>query len=445
MNQVKWSWALGSMLVLLSGCSGAPENGTEADVAASTAQALAGDRAVTAEIVGNGQLVSGTTAPSDQYYTGTFTLPPTQTLTSFFARSEYSPNTQFVPSPTEYTGLVIRVREFLPGPGGTPVYMDPGPSVYKISEQSVTFVGGNTYQWRFRGYNAYACTANCQAPRFLFDIWAVANQITQAGVGTKIEAEESDSNRGTTVTNGAVAFTPGSYRCYTGVDLTGATALSLRYSATLDYGLITASMDGPTGSAIGTYTVHKTAGANDFQTATLGLSPITGVHELCLLGSSEEQPGAGILSLDSFQITGTAQTSCQSVPLTRVSATASSVEQAAFPASNAIDASLSTRWSSAFADGQWITVDLGQVRHVSGVNLSWERATSTDFIVQTSNDNSTWNTPGFEGAGITAHVQRIPLDATGRYVRVLSYHRATQYGISLYDFTVLGDNDANCH
>ncbi len=445
MNQVKWSWALGSILILLGGCSSTGENASEGDVAASTAQALAGDRVVTAEIVGNGQLVSGTTAPSDQYYTGTFTLPPTQTLTSFFGRSEYSPNTQFTPSPTEYTGLVIRVREFLPGPGGTPVYADPGPSVYKVTEQSVTSIGPNTYQWRFRGYNGYSCTSNCQPPRILFDVWAVANQITQAGVGSKIEAEESDSNQGTTVANGVVSFTPGSSRCYTGVDLTGATALSLRYSATLDFGLITATMDGPTGSTIGTYTVHKTAGASDFETATLGLSPITGVHELCLLGSSEEQPGAGILNLDSFQITGTAQTSCQSVPLTRVSATASSVEQAAFPASNAIDASLTTRWSSAFSDGQWITVDLGQVRHVSGVNLSWERATSTDFIVQTSNDNSTWNTPGFEGAGITTHVQRIPLDTTGRYVRVLSYHRATQYGISLYDLTVLGDDNAACH
>jgi len=445
MNQMKWSWAFGSALLLLGGCSGTPENASEGDVVASAEQPLVGDRVVTAEIVGNGQLVSGTTAPSDQYYTGTFTLPPTQTLTSFFGRSEYSPDVQFTPSPTEYTGLVIRVREFLPGPGGTPVFTDPGSSVYKISEESVTVTAPNTYQWRFRGYNAYACTSSCQPPRILFDVWAVANQITQAGVGSKIEAEESDSNRGTTVSAGAVAFTPGSYRCYTGVDLTGATALALRYSATLDFGLITATMDGPTGSTIGTYTVHKTAGASDFETATLGLSPMTGVHELCLLGSSEEQAGEGILNLDSFQITGNAQTSCQSSPLTRVSATASSVEQAAFPASNAIDASLSTRWSSAFSDPQWITVDLGQVRHVSGVSLSWERATSTDFIVQTSNDNVSWNTPGFEGAGITSHVQRIPLDTTGRYVRVLSYRRATQYGISLYDFSVLGDTNAACH
>ena len=40
-------------------------------------------------------------------------------------------------------------------------------------------------------------------------------------------------------------------------------------------------------------------------------------------------------------------------------ATASSTENATFPASAAVDGNAGTRWSSAFADPQWLQVDLG--------------------------------------------------------------------------------------
>lgn len=37
-----------------------------------------------------------------------------------------------------------------------------------------------------------------------------------------------------------------------------------------------------------------------------------------------------------------------------------------YPASNAVDGDLTTRWSSAFDDPQWITIDLGSVRDLAG-------------------------------------------------------------------------------
>ena len=40
-------------------------------------------------------------------------------------------------------------------------------------------------------------------------------------------------------------------------------------------------------------------------------------------------------------------------------ATASSTENASFPASAAVDGNTGTRWSSAFSDPQWLEVDLG--------------------------------------------------------------------------------------
>ena len=65
-------------------------------------------------------------------------------------------------------------------------------------------------------------------------------------------------------------------------------------------------------------------------------------------------------------------------------ATASSVESAAFPASAAVDASATTRWASAFADPQWIQVDLGQSYSISRVRLIWEAAYGSAYQIQTS-------------------------------------------------------------
>ena len=63
-------------------------------------------------------------------------------------------------------------------------------------------------------------------------------------------------------------------------------------------------------------------------------------------------------------------------------ATASSTENATFPASNAVDGNAATRWSSAFADPQWLQVDLGATATVCGVTLTWEAAFARSFQIQ---------------------------------------------------------------
>src|SRR5438309_63436 len=70
-------------------------------------------------------------------------------------------------------------------------------------------------------------------------------------------------------------------------------------------------------------------------------------------------------------------------------ATASSVENASFPASNVVDGNTVTRWSSAFSDPQWIQVDLGSTATIDQVVLNWEAAYATAFQLQTSPDGST--------------------------------------------------------
>jgi cellulose 1,4-beta-cellobiosidase len=63
-----------------------------------------------------------------------------------------------------------------------------------------------------------------------------------------------------------------------------------------------------------------------------------------------------------------------------------SFENASLGPANAVDGNGSTRWSSAFQDGQWIQVDLGATKQINRVVLNWEAAYARQFRVQASND-----------------------------------------------------------
>jgi hypothetical protein len=118
-------------------------------------------------------------------------------------------------------------------------------------------------------------------------------------------------------------------------------------------------------------------------------------------------------------------------------ATASSTENASFPASAAVDGNTGTRWSSAFSDPQWLQVDLGATASISQVVLQWEAAYATGFQIQTSNDAATWTSIYSTTTG-TGGVQTLNLTGSGRYVRMYGTTRATAYGYSLWEFQVYG-------
>src|SRR5487761_1862932 len=115
--------------------------------------------------------------------------------------------------------------------------------------------------------------------------------------------------------------------------------------------------------------------------------------------------------------------------------TASSVQGPFCPASNATDGSLTTRWSSAFADPQWLQVDLGTAQPVCQVVIHWENAYAKAFQIQTSNDAATWTTIYSTTAG-TGGTQTLNITGSGRYIRMYGTTRATQYGYSIYEFQV---------
>jgi hypothetical protein len=118
-------------------------------------------------------------------------------------------------------------------------------------------------------------------------------------------------------------------------------------------------------------------------------------------------------------------------------ATASSLESAAFPASNAVDGNTGTRWSSTFADPQWLQVDLGSTQTISQVVLNWEAAYASAFTIQTSANGSTWTNISPVTTG-QAGVQTLNVTGSGRYVRMNGTTRATPYGYSLWEFQVFG-------
>ncbi|MFH0952875.1 MAG: glucoamylase family protein [Verrucomicrobiota bacterium] len=120
-----------------------------------------------------------------------------------------------------------------------------------------------------------------------------------------------------------------------------------------------------------------------------------------------------------------------------VAAQASSFETNHEPG-QACDGDLYTRWSSAWSNDQWISIDLGEPRALSEVVLHWETAHALDYALEVSADGVRWTTVrhvtnGAEGAAVFPLVS-----TTSRYVRVTGFRRATPWGFSLREFVVRG-------
>ncbi|MEV0565108.1 DUF1996 domain-containing protein [Dactylosporangium sp. NPDC049742] len=117
--------------------------------------------------------------------------------------------------------------------------------------------------------------------------------------------------------------------------------------------------------------------------------------------------------------------------------TASSVENGGAAAANAVDGNGGTRWSSAFSDPQWLQVDLGAPATITRVVINWEAAYARDFTIQTSANGTSWTTINTTVNG-TGGVQTLNVSGSGRYVKLNTTRRATQYGVSLWEFQVFG-------
>ncbi len=117
------------------------------------------------------------------------------------------------------------------------------------------------------------------------------------------------------------------------------------------------------------------------------------------------------------------------------SATASSSENGAMGPAMAIDGDSLTRWSSAFADAEQITVDLGEELFVDSVLLRWEAAFGEDYEIQVSTDGLVWDTAASVVDGDGGD-DEILIGRDARHVRMQGVTRGTPYGYSLYEFEI---------
>ncbi|MGW1618675.1 discoidin domain-containing protein [Streptomyces sp. NPDC002172] len=110
------------------------------------------------------------------------------------------------------------------------------------------------------------------------------------------------------------------------------------------------------------------------------------------------------------------------------------------------DGDADTRWSSAYEDDQWISVDLGSVQSFDRVDLTWERAYARTFVVQVSADGTEWtDVRAVDNSAVplpfndgNASLQVEDFDRqTARYVRIDCGLRNTSWGNSLWSLAVV--------
>lgn len=118
-------------------------------------------------------------------------------------------------------------------------------------------------------------------------------------------------------------------------------------------------------------------------------------------------------------------------------AAATSAENGALSAGNAVDGDVDTRWGSEFNDGESLTVDLVDTYLLDRVRIVWNQpAYATDYLVETSEDGDTFSKL-FERTNHDGSVDDAKVSPVrARYVRVTGLRRATQYGTSINELEV---------
>lgn len=205
-------------------------------------------------------------------------------------------------------------------------------------------------------------------------------------------------------------------------------SINVRVASLDGGGLLRVRLDG---TVLGTVQIPNTGGWQTWQTVTLPNVPLAGGTGSKALRLEVLNEGFNInwIELDRVQLCGTNNIALNGT------ATASSLESSSYPAADAIDGDLTTRWSSAFSDPQWITVDLGTTQDIARVRLNWENASSKSYSIQLSDDNTNWTT-AYSTTNGGGSINDLAVSGTGRYVQMYSTQRNTQYGDSLWEFEI---------
>ncbi|GII27046.1 galactose-binding domain-containing protein [Planotetraspora mira] len=227
------------------------------------------------------------------------------------------------------------------------------------------------------------------------------------------------------------------------VSLKGITGVKARVSSANAGGTLSFRYDSPTGPEVARVAVSGTGGWDNYAEVTAPVTrPDDGTHDLYLVFTGNNTGTNALFDLDSYTFTGpgvsTPPTTTSDLAQGRPTATSSVEPNNGRVGSMAVDGNAATRWSSDYADPQWISVDLGASYALSRVRLNWEAAYGKAYQIQTSADNANW-TNVYSTTTSDGGVDDVTVSGTGRYVRVYGTQRAlTQYGYSLWDLNVYG-------
>ena len=332
--------------------------------------------------------------------------------------------------------------------GDIQIYLD-SPTGTLIGDCAVTNTGG-WQTWETAGcnvsgasgyHNVYLVFIGCNG------VLCSLKWFAFLGNGNRIEAASDNSGAGIQTENSAEGgldmtnISNGSYAVYHQINLTGAATFNARVASAGAGGAVQIRLDATNGTLVGTCAVSPTSGWQTWSTANCSLSAgASGYHDVYLVFTG----GTGdLFNLEWVQFQYNSTTGVTSDLALDQPVTVSSTD-GPYPAANAVDGNLNTRWSSAYSDPQWIYVDLGGIYNITGVTLVWEDASAKAYQLQVSTNASTWTTIYSETNGVGGTENITGLTGSGRYVRMYGTQRnsvnGVYYGYSIWEFEVFGNS-----
>jgi beta-glucosidase len=197
------------------------------------------------------------------------------------------------------------------------------------------------------------------------------------------------------------------------------------------------------GAVLGTVTVPKTGGWQNWQTIALPNVPIVGGIGSRALRLEVLEGGFNLnwIQLDRVQVCSTNNIALNQ-PATASSVTASNT------AAKAFDGDPRSLWSSQPGNPQWLSVDLGSAQDIARVRLDWESgdwkdsgyghaAYSRSYSLQFSTDGNTW-TNAYDTTNGMGGINDLAVSGRARFVRMNSTRPVNAKGVALYEFEIYG-------
>ncbi|UCH13031.1 MAG: VCBS repeat-containing protein [Bacteroidales bacterium] len=116
--------------------------------------------------------------------------------------------------------------------------------------------------------------------------------------------------------------------------------------------------------------------------------------------------------------------------------TASSEIDILFNPKKAIDDNTDSYWESARTDSEWMKIGFNSVYTIGKVVIQWESGYGSGYIIQTSMDDTQWDTVYCEDSGNGAQDTLLFTGIDAKYVKWEGFDRGTNGGYSIIEFEI---------